>query len=72
MTEWLWDPVMRRVAPDDVIDVIVHGESVARFAIRVTKQEIDKGAPVWGYHVSFERVDVLPPLVVPETEASPK
>jgi hypothetical protein len=61
-TDWLFEPTRHRIAPDDVIDIIVNGESLARFAIRVE-----------GQHVSFERVDILPAMTLAdESETSPK
>jgi hypothetical protein len=62
MSEWLFDPTTYRVTADDVIDIIVNGESLARFAIRVE-----------GQHVSFERVDILPAMTLAdEADTSPK
>jgi hypothetical protein len=71
MSEWLFDPTTYRVAPDDVIDIIVNGESVARFAIRVRTMMVTGGHA--DHHVSFERVDILPAMTLAdEADTSPK
>jgi hypothetical protein len=70
MPEWLFDPTTYRVTADDVIDIIVNGESVARFAIRVRTMMVTGGHA--DHHVSFERVDLLPAMTLADdSETSP-